>query len=40
ELMTLTFKIKMRGEIKFNSLDALFSQIRNDILEIQDRYRK
>ena len=38
--MTLTFKMKVRGEIKFDSLDALFDQIRSDIAKIDRYYRE
>ncbi|MDO4288919.1 MAG: bifunctional riboflavin kinase/FAD synthetase [Eubacterium sp.] len=37
--MTLTFKVKIRGEIKFDSLEDLFAQIRSDIVKIDENYR-
>ena len=40
EPMSLTFKAKIRDDIKFDNLDALFAQIRSDIDRIDREYRK
>lgn len=40
DYVTLTFKERIRGEIKFDNLGDLVAQIKSDIRNIHTRYRK
>ena len=40
EPLALSFKNKIRGEIKFETLDELFDQIRSDIKQVDRQYRQ